>query len=233
METHELALTTGVWKIGHRRQVLLCLSVVLVLVLSLASIQAGAQEKQAAPNPPQPAVKVIILPPQVVFEQLTAYSRGHNFGGVSFEPALFKAANTILSTQGYTVVMPESLQDNTNAIDWLTQLQPLTSRLSRGVINDEARQIFSHLGTLPENYLIFIQFMRIKEGPGGSWDPNTGAITSQMSSTILQAALISPRTGQVVWKNDVLERSVFRADSPKFTKSVNLLYSTLSTKGGN
>jgi hypothetical protein len=232
METPELALTIGAWKIGRGRRVLPYLSVGLILALSVAPLRAGAQEIKTPPNPPQPAVKVIILPPQVAFEQLTAYYRGHNFGGVSFEPALANAANANLTSRQYTVVTPESLQD-TNAIDWLKQLQPLTSRLSRGVINDEAQQIFSHLGTLPENYLIFIQFMRVKEGPGGSWDPNTGAITSQMSSTLLQAALISTRTGQVLWKNDVLERSVFRADSPKFAKSVDLLYSTLSTKGGN
>lgn len=234
MGIHENTLTKSTWKKHLRLRVQIYLSVMLILALSMASLRTGAQEKQASPNQPQATTMVIVLPPQVVTEQLTANSRGHNFGDVPFEPALTNAANANLTSRKYMVVTPESLQDP-NAIGWLKQLEPLTSRLARGVINDEALQILAHFATLPEDHLILVQFMRVKMGPGwspGMYGNGTGA-TSSMSSTLLQAALISTRTGQVVWKNEVLERSLFRADSPKFAKFVDLLYTTLGIQGGN
>jgi hypothetical protein len=158
-----------------------------------------------------------------------------NFGGDPFRSALTNAANINLSIRRYTVVTPESLQDS-NAIEWLKQLQPLTSRLARGAINDEAQQVFNHLATLPEEYLIFVQFMKVKESPpGGFHDPSSGVLMiPPMSSTLLQAALISTRTGRVVWKNEVLKWELYpAANSPKFAKSLHHLYSTLGTKGGS
>jgi hypothetical protein len=194
---------------------------------------AGAlQRGSAAATPSQSTAKVIVLAPQVTFEQLSAGSHARNSDSASFESALTSAANASLGTRKYALVAPESLQ-NSSAGDWLKQLQPLTSRLARGVVNEDAQHILSQFGTLPDDYLILVQFMRVKQGPGGSWNPYSGAITSGMSSTLLQAALISTRTGQVIWKNEVLERSQFSADSPKFAKSVDLLYSTLVAKGAN
>lgn len=206
---------------------------IFFLALILALLPAAlAQQRTALANPTQPITSVIVLPPLVTYEQLSASSRGRYFSSGSFESALTNAARSNLSARNYTLVTPESLQ-NPNAVDWLNQLQSLTSRLARGAINDEAQQILDRLATLPGDYLIYVQFMRIKEGPGGSWNPNTGAITSQMSSTLVQVALISTRGGQVTWKNEVFERKALRVDDSKFTKLVNLLYQTLGTNGGN
>ena len=69
-------------------------------------------------------------------------------------------------------------------------------------------RFWSKLAALPDDYLLLVQFVRVKQGPGGSWNPYSGAITSGMSTTSFQAALISTRTGQVAWKNEVLERTV-------------------------
>lgn len=203
----------------------------LALILALLPA-ASAQQGPALANPLQPIASVIVLPPQVAYEQLSANSRGGYFGSGSFESTLTNAAHSNLSARNYALVAPESLQ-NPNAVDWLNQLQPLTSRLARGAINDEAQQILNRLATLPGDYLIYVQFMRVKQGPGGSWNPNTGAITSQMSSTLLQGALISTRTAQVTWKNEVFERKALRVDDSKFAKLVDLLYQTLGTNGGN
>ncbi|MGA7341200.1 MAG: hypothetical protein WBX18_11410, partial [Terracidiphilus sp.] len=178
------------------------------------------------------AARVIVLPPQVVFEQLSANARSRNFDSASFESALVSAASANLGARKYALAAPEGLR-SPGAADWLKQLQPLASRLARGAINDDAQNILSQFETLPDNYLLLVQFMRVKQGPGGSWNPYSGAIASGMSSTLLQAALISTRTGQVMWKNEVLERSEFSANSPRFAKSVDLLYSTLVAQGAN
>jgi hypothetical protein len=225
MATHQFALTIADWNKRLGLRVLLSLSVVLIFILSLASLLAGAQEKQASPSLREAPAKVLILPPEVVFE---------NFGGDSFRSALTNAANINLSMRKYTVITPDNLQDS-NAIEWLKQLQPLSSRLARGAINDEAKQIFNHLATLPEEYLIFVQYMIVRTHPSGEFSDSSSGVTlmSSMSSTLLQAALISTRTGQIVWKNEVLKWELYPgANSPKFSKSLHHLYSTLGTKGG-
>jgi hypothetical protein len=249
VETLKIALTIAAWKKSWGPRGLLRLSMGLILVLSLPFSRAAAQEKQDAPNPQRAITKVIILPPEVVFEGFAGtpfvpsvpvptntFAMSLNGAVVpvltnTFGPALTNAANVNLNTRKYTVVTPESLQDP-KAIEWLKQLQPLTSRLARGAINDEAQQILSHLGALPEDYLILVQFMRAKEITPVWQSPPV--MTSPMSSTLLQAALISTRTGRVVWKNEVLKWELYpAADSPKFAKSIHLLYSTLGAKGGN
>ena len=220
------------------------LCALLVMAARPAQAQAEAQQEPALANSTQATAKVIMLPPHVVFEQLSpkphvgdalskvttvpGSGKPHveDSGSVPFESALTNAANAQLNARGYTLVPPESLQAP-NATDLLKQLEPLTSRLSRGAINDEGEHILSQLGTLPGDYLILVQFLKVREGPGGSWDAWSGAITSSMSSMLLQTALISTRTGKVTWKNEVLERKVFRADDPKFAKYVNSLYETL------
>jgi hypothetical protein len=232
MGTYEIGLAIAACVRGWRLRAQVYLSMGLILAMGLAAAMAPAQEKRDPTVPSQATTTVIILPPQVVFEQLSYNPRYQNFGGVSFESALTNAANANLGAQKYILVAPESLRDP-NAIDQLKQLQPLVSRLARGAINDEAQHILSQLGTLPDDYLILVQFIRVKEGPGGSWNPNTGAITSQMSSTLVQAALISTRTGKVTWKNEAFDRKVYRADDPRFAKFVDLLYKTLGSGGGN
>ncbi len=228
----ETALTGAALKKVWRPRVLLGLSLGLVLVPSVASLRVGAQENQAPPSPPQATTMVIVLPPQIVTERLSENSSTRDQGDESFETALKDAATTEISEHKYSLVTPEGLQ-NPDAVVWLKQLEPLTSRLARGAVNDDAQLILDHLRTLPREYLILVQFMRIKNAPGASYNAWSGAITSGMSSTLLQAALISTRTGQVVWKNEVLVRKLFPANDPRFAKSIETLYQTFGTAGGN
>lgn len=232
MGTRGIGLTIPGRKKGWGQCALLGTFAGIIAVSSLASLRAGAQEKQAPPNPPQATTMVIVLPPQVVTERLSENSSARNQGNESFETALRNAANAEISRHQYSMVAAESLQ-NPDAIVWLKQLEPLTSRLARGAINDDAQLILAHFKTLPQDYLILVQFMKIKSAPGASYDAWSGAITSGMSSTLLQAALISTRTGQVSWKNEVLVRKLFPATDPRFAKSIETLYQTFSTGGGN
>jgi hypothetical protein len=199
----------------------------LAMILCVPSSRATAQEKQASPKSQLAIAKVIILPPQVVFEQSSANSHIQDDPNAApFGSVLTSTATSKLSLRKYTLVAPESLQ-NSDVGERLKQLQPLTSRLARGAINDEVKQALSQFAALPEDYLILVQFLRVDAGPGKSWNPLSGAITSSMSNTLLQAALISTRTGLVVWKNEVLERKLFRADDPKFAQTVDRLYGTI------
>jgi hypothetical protein len=189
----------------------------------LGGVLALAQQPSASP---QTLPKVVLLPPEVVFEQLT--NKPAPTQDATFESILTDTATANLKTHGYTAAPPDGLQQ-VDSSELLKQLQPLNSRLARGVINDDAQQILKYLAASPDDFLILVQHFAIKNGPGSSWNPYSGAITSSMSSTLLQVALISPKTGKVVWKNEVLERKLFRADDPKLTNIINLLYQTLAT----
>jgi hypothetical protein len=203
----------------------------LACVLGLSSFRLAAQERQASGDAATQASRMVItLSPKVVLEQSTSTSHIQDVSAI--ESALGTHAISELKARQYTTVAPENLR-NSDAIDCLKQLQPLSSRLARGAFNDEALQLLGHLATLPQDSLILVQFARIKEGPRGSWNPMNGAITSGMSSTLLQAALIATRTGQVVWKSELQERKVLTADDPKLEKDLRLLYKTLNNSGGN
>lgn len=224
-----------------------------IFSLTLCLIPGVSAQGAKPPEPSPTASKVIILPPVVTVETLSSggqtaglegglfgtsalgsTSGGHGFKSPppgSFEAILVNAANARLNGHGYAPLPIESVKDP-SASDWLGQLEPLTSRLARGAINDDARNILNHLATLPEGYLIFVQFMEVKKGPGRSWNPNTGGITSAMSSTLVRAALISTRTGTVIWKGEYLERKLFRPDDEKFARVLDQLYSTFANQEG-
>lgn len=229
-------------------------------LVSLAVHQAVRAQDPTAPqgtSPPpasqaqQPASNSVILLPPVVSVEVLA--RGGQLGGVagsllgtanygarsrskippagSFEAVLGDSARARLGAQRYTLLTADAVQD-ASAVGWLDQLEPLTSRLAHGAMNDEAREILSHFATLPEASFIFVQSMELHQGPGGSWNPNTGGITSPMASTLVRAALISTRTGAVVWKSEVFERRLFQPTDTKFAKVLDQLYSTLGNTGG-
>jgi len=247
--------TTMRWKMAHT-----CGTVLFVVIVPMMAQNATvpAWQTTSAPAPQKLATKVVMLPPVVNVETLpsggqtgglagSAFGSGSvaSTGGLagqrrgsksdpagSFDEVLVSAAKAHLNEQGYTLLSLDDVQDP-SVSDLLRQLEPLTNRLAHGAINDQAREVLNHLSTLPENYLVFVQFMEVKEGPGGSWNPNTGAITSAMFSTLVRAALISTRTGTVIWKDENLERKLFHTNDPKFGKFLDQIYSTLASQGGN
>ncbi len=179
-----------------------------------------------AQSPTEAAQTVIVLSPGVSTELLTANSKPRKTGEAPFEPILAEAAQRHLKAQGFTLQDPNSLPDPALA-GAVAQLQPFLSRLARGAFSDEVQQALAGLAALPGDRLVFAQVMKVKEGPGGSWNSMTGQITTQMSSTVLQAALINPRTGRVLWKNEELERKVFRSSDPHFARLLENLYASL------
>ncbi len=202
------------------------------LTSGLVLLLAGILDTQSvAEGSAEMTSKVLILPPQIVLEQLSGSARASEQSSGPFESALTNAAISELKSRQYLAIEPEAL-DNSEAVDSLKKLRPFTRRLAHGVFNDETQRAVGHLATLSQDYLILAQFMQVKHGPGATWNPMSGAITSGMSSTLLQAALISTHTGQVIWKNEVFERKALGLDDPKLAKAIDSLFVTLNNRGG-
>jgi hypothetical protein len=146
-----------------------------------------------------------------------------------FESRLLDAAKTALGSKA-TIVSPESLSPP--GVEASTRLNVLSSRLARGNVTDDAKTDLNLLSAAGERELVLAQSLRIKVGPGGSWNPMTGSITSAMDSTLAQAALVCSNTGKVVWKNEQFIRKASKPDSPEFSKMLTLLYANLEIKSG-
>jgi hypothetical protein len=184
-----------------------------------------------AAKPASPGYEVIILEPVVRFENIKDESVPPDYAGANgvFVNRLVDTAKNEVESRKLGVAKPEAFTEPSTA-EQCKQLEPLSSRLARGIVNDEAKEILSRLAAINDRDVLLVQSMRVKLGPGRSWDQFTGAITSAMNSTVLHAALVSCKTGQVLWKNEVLVRKVMKPDSPAFIKTLGLLYQTLELK---
>jgi hypothetical protein len=117
------------------------------------------------------------------------------------------------------------------ALEACGKLDPLASRLARGNVNEEAIEDLTQLAALDEQYAVLVQFFRLETGPGRSWNSFTGAITSSTASTLIQAALISAKTGKVLWKGERLIRNkAFRSTDADLDKALTLLYRDFDVK---
>jgi hypothetical protein len=206
------------------------ISVSCFIAQALASQAAAPAQTDTATQAP-PDYQVIILDPLLRFEDIRNESVPPAYAGAndSFESRLLYAARNEVESRKLSVVKPETLSQLA-AADLCKQLQTMSSRLARGNINDEAREILNRLAAINDRHVVLAQFMKVKLGPGRSWNSYSGAITSAMNSTLLQAALVSCKTGQVLWKNEVLVRKAMRSDSPEFVKALGLLYQTLESR---
>jgi len=217
----------------HRPALGPCGTVALtVLAVLAAAVPAAAQE-------PAPAgLKVILLDPAVRFEDVASGARS-DFGvtlptasrpkkpaatapGDEYQNALLSAARDEIGSRA-TLLDPQKLDPP--IADLSQALAPLSSRLARGSLNDEALENLAHLAALDENYAILAQFCHVETGPGRSWDPNTGAIASSAASTLVQVALVSAKTGKAIWKGERLVRhKVLRPTDPAFGKILREMY---------
>lgn len=170
-------------------------------------------------------IQILILPPLIRFERTENESvlMNRSDEGDAFGAELLKAAKIISETRNFKIVASESLA-GTAAVESCTQLHSLSYRLARGLINEDILSLLNNLASIDDRIVVLAQYMKIKVGPRGYWIQTTGSIGSPGSSSIIQAALISSKTGDVIWKNEVLLRALSKSGSPQFDESLRLLF---------
>lgn len=114
----------------------------------------------------------------------------------------------------------DSLQGNLIAAG-KNLLRPVTPASLRTSVAETARAAGCR-------YVLVCSF-RVKVGPGGYWDPNSGAIGSSASYARFHASLLDPCStdGKPCWTQDVELRKLPRPDSNRFTDAVQLLFQLL------
>ena len=170
---------------------------------------------------------ILILKPLVRFERLKDESRlpDSSYGGDAFGTKLVIDAITEVDSHHFIPVDTRS-SSNGKLVSIYNSLQSMSPEITSGFINNKAKGILIQLDSLMEHPLVLVQYFKVKIGTGGSWDPYSGAITSSNSSTSFFASLISCKTGEVFWKNQVLLRDSPQINNLNFKESIDLLYKT-------
>jgi hypothetical protein len=167
----------------------------------------------------QAAVAVLVLPPTLSYEAL------HNEAPLSATP--FGAAAVAADVKAVAIrsAQASSLE---LAPDADAGADGLSAALLRRQIPEDAKSALAKLADSDERAAVLATVLRVKVGPGGSWNSYTGAITSGMSQTRLQAALVHCRSARVLWKNEVLLREIPRVGDKDYAKALAALFAGLA-----
>ena len=170
-------------------------------------------------------ITILTLRPFLKFERMEneAPLPASDFQSDAIERILLTAATDVAESRKIVKIDCQT-QGEAEIAELCNQLYSLSPRLSKGLINDEANVLLKHLTSLKEHYAVLSHLVRVKVGPGTLYNPMSGLIHSSMSHTLLRASLIDCKSGQVLWKNQVLLRELPRTESTQFTESLELLY---------
>jgi hypothetical protein len=177
-----------------------------------------------------------VLTPKVVFEDTQTESPLDStaHGGPGLVTALTERAIAALKAKDIPYAAYVSDGDLVAEQKKLAeQASALANRLIRVNPDPEAIRFIQGLAATNVLVAVLVQYVRVKVGPSGTWDPNSGAITSGASSSHFRAALLECQTGRGLWQNSVLLRKLPDPSASDFNKVLTVLYSTLNPQNKN
>jgi hypothetical protein len=195
---------------------------------SKPTIQESGREPSLKTSPSS-GWKILILKPVMHFEDVQSDLMVPQNASMESEYSV-QLANASIKGIGTRFPLVDMGNLESSRTETVEKLRELASRMARGNINEEAKEQLARLSEMDEGYMILVQYFRLKTGPGGSWNPNTGAITSSVASTLLQAALVSCKSGEVLWKSEQFVRKALKPTSNEFHKLLDLLYKDYNHK---
>ncbi len=217
----------------------ICLAIGIAYVFSMALLACGSKpvvvnERKYSPLSIPSNVNILILKPNLRIEQIQDEKilDPADYQGELIESTIGGEAKTVLNENGYAVG-DQSALDTAPLADLSEQLKMKSFILVQGTIDEDSRKVLNEISSVNSDYAVLLNTMHVKVGPGTHWDPFSGSIASSMSSTRLQAVLISPGTGQILWRNDILLRKLPKIDDNQFIEAIELLYKTFPTKKEN
>ncbi len=197
----------------------------LICVLS-AALAAGAERSD-----------VLILRPVLSFADYStdAPLSADQFGAAAYAAQLRNVAAEQFGHLEMSVADQEAIADPV-AREAAGLLEKDTSRLARGILSDETRDTLRRASVAGKTreVLVLVQYMKAKVGSSTSWalhpKLDLNRMTPRMTTLLLQAALISCRTGQVVWQGQAFRRDLPGATSGKFRQFATSQYKDLKNK---
>lgn len=207
---------------------------ILSALIVLAPYGVRAADKkgaQPAVPPVEPTLKVLILRPSLSFERVENETplAPEAYNGPAVEELLASVAKTVLESRGLATVDPSVLEPR-GGLTLFQELGAMTRNLIRNPMPADTLASLERVRDLDENLTLLVQVAKVKVGPSRSWDPNTGAITSGMNTTRLQAGLVHCPSGRLVWRNEALLRDLPKLGTPKLADTLRTVYQTLSVR---
>ena len=165
-----------------------------------------------------------------VFRPLLAFERLHDeapldsfaFHGRALENRLKSEFEAMLKNRKIEIAAP-GIRKEVLTSNFPAEIRKKLPKLSRGLIDKESTTLLQSLASYDENMTILVNYVDVKVGSRGSWDPNTGLITSQNSKSLFRAALFQCSTGQLLWKDEIFLRELPELSSERFAESIDLL----------
>jgi hypothetical protein len=203
----------------------LCLRAAAAALLGLVfTFPALSQETAPASR------RVLVLTPVVAFETLPGgMGRRRALDEEAYQTRLMSRASAAAKDAGLAV-LEESGDPAPLSEDDLRPVRLEVSRLARGVVVDAARGPLARISAGCADCLVMVLYLKGKVGPGGSWNPNTGAITSHMDSLLVEAALLDPGAARAVWKNEVYLRDLPPPSHDKLLKVLTTLFANFKSE---
>jgi hypothetical protein len=196
----------------------------VAIVLILAAPGNMAQEKPTAGTTER---RVLLLAPYLAFEKLqdeSALDPG-KFGDAALGNELSAAVSLNLRSNGFEILAATNLPAEADTL--VGKLQPVAGRVARGSISGDSQVVLTDLTNKLGSAWILAQYLRVRVGGKGWWNPINGAIASGQSETLLAAALIRPEGGTVYWKNEILVRKVLTPGSKDLKNALSALLISL------
>lgn len=209
----------------HRLSLLFILILSLMILCSCATPDPIRISKSSTPNLKVSSDSaVLVLKPMLKFERIHDESviPASEYDGNAIETEVVSVARNMISSRN--IALADTQSDDASEDKIFDQLNTGIPKLARGVVKDEAGLLLKSFANNESNVSILVSYFRVKVGSDGSWDPNTGAITSSNSKVILNAALIQCSTGEVLWLDQVLLREIPKLSSPEFYDALDLLF---------
>jgi len=176
---------------------------------------------------------VLVLDPVIMYERIDDEQPLSSvaFGGEVIQDNLFLAAKHAVRSGKLKAIEPKSI-DEADESELLEKIAPMIPKLSYGVMEEKTTSLMKSIYSDSNPRAILVNYVRVKVGSGGSWNPNSGAITSSNSKSIFNAALIQGNTAQCIWRRQVFLRNIPNLADEKYFEALTLLYEDFPRKEG-
>lgn len=203
----------------------------VLLVFILASCATKPIAKNMQPKHLEAVEPILVLSPIVNIKSIEDElpMEDENFDIVKLRDFLSARAQSLLSEKGLV------LSNEKIPVETLAGLQntfhnggvkPFRSRF-----NVETDDFFNQMDEALNGTCVLLLKTDIYLGPGGWWDPNSGAIRSGMNRTLIKARIIDTSTRAVIWKNQVQYRDRPEIESENFEEAINMVFDNLKCDG--
>ena len=177
--------------------------------------------------------KVLVLAPKIEYQDMATESRTElrRPAQLQVRDDLTSVAASALQARGYSVVsvVPAgTLESDDQAL--ATSLMERADQLLRAMPPAEDLERLKELGNRGVWQGVLVQHVRVKIGPGGYWDPNSGMIGAAMHNATLRASLLDPANGKSLWQNSVYLRDTPSVGSSAYRRALESLFPSSSAE---